>query len=148
MSTLSLFEITQSQLSQTPIIPGQLVFCNDTGNFYRDIENSRIPLSRDIVYVNTLPLAPLSDKIYFVKPNRLYIFDDIESDWVWLNEQFEPIISADSISSFPVIGQENCIYIDKSTNRTYRWGGIGLQYYCIGSDYNEIEKIIGGDSKP
>lgn len=36
MSFLSLTEISQSRLSDIPITNGQLIFCKDTGNFYKD----------------------------------------------------------------------------------------------------------------
>ena len=51
-----------------------------------------------------------------------------------------------SIYNFPSIGDKHKIYIDKSTNRTYRWDDENLKYYCIGSDINNIEIINGGNS--
>ena len=44
---------------------------------------------------------------------------------------------------FPSIGKENMIYIAKDENRAYRFDEKSLTYYCIGSDYNEIEVIQG-----
>lgn len=144
MATLSLCEVKQSQLSQTPIISGQLICCVDTGNFYRDINNTvRIPLGNDIIFVTSLPLAPISGKIYLLKPNKLYIYDD---DWLLINEQFEPIITKDDMYSFPSVGQTNCIYIARDENKTYRWDDTDFKYYCIGSDYKDIKVINGGSS--
>lgn len=56
------------------------------------------------------------------------------------------IQSYQSIYNFPNIGDENKIYIDTSTNRTYRWDDTSIKYYCIGSDYNNIDIINGGSS--
>lgn len=85
MANLSLCEIVQSQLSQTPIISGQLVCCTDTGNFYRDTQSNRISLSADIIVVNSLPLAPIANKIYLLIPDKIYVYDG--NDWNPLNEK-------------------------------------------------------------
>lgn len=144
MVTLSLREISQSQLSQTPIIPGQLICCSDTGNFYKDNTNgTRSSLGSSIIYVNSLPLAPISEKIYLLKPDKLYLYD---GDWIELNPKQETIVTKDTIYDFPSIGNENCIYIARTENKTYRWSEPDLLYYCIGSDYNNIEIINGGSS--
>lgn len=82
MSKLSLCEINQSQLDKTPIIDGQLVVCLDTGNTYRDSKTAHVKISSDLEVVSELPLAPLADKIYFLKPNSLYIYS--EGEWVSL----------------------------------------------------------------
>ena len=44
---------------------------------------------------------------------------------------------------FPSIGKENMIYVARDENRAYRFDEESLTYYCIGSDYNEIEVIQG-----
>lgn len=144
MALLSLCEINQSQLSQTPIISGQLVCCTDTGNFYKDnANNTRTPLGTDIICVTSLPLAPLSEKIYLLKPNKLYLFD---GEWFELNKKEETIIPKSSLLEFPSVGKENCIYIDTDKNKTYRWSSADTKYYCIGSDYTEIKVINGGSA--
>ena len=51
-----------------------------------------------------------------------------------------------SIYEFPGIGKEKILYIDLSTDTLYRWDDINVKYYCIGSDYNNIKVINGGDS--
>ena len=43
----------------------------------------------------------------------------------------------------PSIGKENMIYVARDENKTYRFNEDSLTYYCIGSDYNEIEVIQG-----
>lgn len=84
MANLSLCEISQSQLSDTPVIPGQLVCCLDTGNFYRDTDSGRLSLSSDLIVTASLPLAPLTNKLYLLKPDQLYIYD---GQWYQLNDQ-------------------------------------------------------------
>jgi hypothetical protein len=43
---------------------------------------------------------------------------------------------------FPSIGEEGKLYIAKDENKIYRFSETNYTYYCIGSDYNEIEEII------
>lgn len=44
---------------------------------------------------------------------------------------------------FPSIGRSDLMYVATDENRTYRFDEESLTYYCIGSDYNEIEVIQG-----
>ena len=48
---------------------------------------------------------------------------------------------------FPNTGTEAVLYIDTADNKTYRWSAGELKYYCVGSDYNEIEIINGGKAE-
>lgn len=75
MANLFLYEVAQSQLSKVDIVDGQIIVCTDTGNVYRDLTDSRIPLGSGITAVTSLPLAPISDKLYLLKPNKLYVYD-------------------------------------------------------------------------
>lgn len=54
------------------------------------------------------------------------------------------IVQKDSFLQFPVIGSEHSLYIDTTTNKTYRWSESELKYYVVGSDYDDI-KIINGN---
>lgn len=47
---------------------------------------------------------------------------------------------------FPNIGNPYTLYIATEENKSYRWDDTDLKYYCVGSDYNEIEIIYGGDA--
>lgn len=143
MATLALCEISQSQLSQTPIINGQLICCTDTGNIYRDLEQQRIILSENICMVSSLPLAPIANKVYLLRPDQLYIYDD---DWILLNAKPSSVFTANSIYDFPAIGDDTKIYISTLANKSYRWDNADLKYYCVGSDYNDINTINGGSS--
>lgn len=56
------------------------------------------------------------------------------------------IILKNNITEFPNIGNEKNVYIAKEENKTYRWDDENLKYYCIGSDYNDIKIINGGNA--
>lgn len=118
MAKLSLREVVQSQLNKTPVIDGQLIVCTDTGSTYRDIGTKRIQISKDLEIVSSLPLAPLSDKIYYLRPDKLYSY--VGGDWVLLNGDGNlndmiaklPVGSADATDGMYYIAQD-------SANDTY-----------------------------
>lgn len=84
MSILSLREINQSQLDTTPVIDGQLIVCLDTGNAYRDSKSAHVKIGSDLEVVGELPLAPLANKLYYLRPDKLYAYNG--GDWVLLND--------------------------------------------------------------
>ena len=84
MSKLSLLEIAQSQLDKTPVIDGQLIVCLDTGNAYRDTTTTHVKIGSDLEVVSDLPLAPLAEKIYYLKPDKLYAY--LGGNWTLLND--------------------------------------------------------------
>lgn len=98
MSNLSLREIAQSQLDSTPVIDGQLIVCLDTGNAYRDTATAHVKIGSDLEVVNDLPLAPLAEKIYYLKPDKLYVF--LGGNWTLLNDK--TIDLDESIAKLPV----------------------------------------------
>lgn len=51
-----------------------------------------------------------------------------------------------STLAFPSVGKIDMIYIDMSTNKSYRWDLDNSNYYIIGSDYTDIKVISGGDA--
>lgn len=85
MSKLSLREIAQSQLDSTPVIDGQLIVCLDTGNAYRDTATAHVKIGSDLEVVSDLPLAPLAGKLYYLKPDKLYVF--LGGNWTLLNDK-------------------------------------------------------------
>ncbi|MEF9983686.1 MAG: hypothetical protein RR806_03110 [Oscillospiraceae bacterium] len=56
----------------------------------------------------------------------------------------EIIIQYDNIYQFPNLGNKSKLYIDKSSNKSYRWNDTDSKYYIIGSDYTDIKIINGG----
>lgn len=89
----------------------------------------------------------------FLKKSK-EIFSDIDhthitSDIVGLQDvlsTFSEKNTYDGIKNFPTIGKPGNIYIDTLTNKSYRWDDDNLKYYCIGSDYSEINLISCGDA--
>ena len=98
MSNLSLREIAQSQLDSTPVIDGQLIVCLDTGNAYRDTATAHVKIGSDLEVVSDLPLAPLAEKLYYLKPDKLYVF--LGGNWTLLNDK--TIDLDESIAKLPV----------------------------------------------
>lgn len=56
----------------------------------------------------------------------------------------DTILVFPSSLQFPTIGKEGSIYIDTQTNKSYRWDDTNIKYYCIGSDYEDIQIINCG----
>jgi hypothetical protein len=47
---------------------------------------------------------------------------------------------------FPNSGNEGVLYTDIVENKTYRWDSGQLKYYCVGSNYEDIKIINGGNA--
>ena len=50
---------------------------------------------------------------------------------------------------FPVVpnsGWESDIFLDTTNNKIYRWDTTDMKYFCIGSNYDDIEIINGGSA--
>lgn len=56
------------------------------------------------------------------------------------------IVQTDTYLEFPNIGNENILYIDRSSDTLYRWDDKGNKYYIVGFNYQNIIKISGGNS--
>lgn len=56
------------------------------------------------------------------------------------------LVSRNSHTEFPSIGSEDTLYIDKSENKLYRWDAQSLKYEVVGTNYNDITIINGGNS--
>lgn len=57
-------------------------------------------------------------------------------------QSLEFILEYDSSLLFPTIGKENSLYVDKSSDKIYRWDDTNLKYYSL-NDYENIEIIDG-----
>lgn len=71
MARLSLYECSKENLPRVPITDGQLVVCIDTGDFYRDTSDNRIPLGTSVITTSVLPLSPIQNKLYLVNGTEL-----------------------------------------------------------------------------
>lgn len=47
---------------------------------------------------------------------------------------------------FPSIGDPKILYIDAAANKSYRWDDDNLKYFVVGSDYEQIKIIDGGNA--
>lgn len=92
MAKLSLFEVDNSRLNDVTKVDGQIIVVSDTGCVYKDTNNgdiiNRAPIGNDVIAVEELPLAPIPNKIYFLKPDKLYTYD---TEWVCITN-FEGVI--------------------------------------------------------
>lgn len=85
MAKISLLETTEAKLTSTPIVSGQIIITTDTKNIYRDLSSVRIPIGKDLLIVDELPISPISDKLYLLKPNQLYYYNSSAHEWILLN---------------------------------------------------------------
>lgn len=56
------------------------------------------------------------------------------------------VVQFNSKFEFPNVGDSQLLYIDISANKSYRWDSDTMQYYCVASDYNDINVIDSGDA--
>lgn len=148
LNILKVISTTDSKVNSLNISNGQLIFVKDTHRILLDINNKRTSYEQ-IITINTdseriALLAPI-DGFYFVLDTA--ILWRYSGEWIQITSQpTNHVVQMDSVTSFPLTGNENLIYIDKSENATYRWDNEGLKYYCIGRDYKQVEIINGGSA--
>lgn len=102
---ITFYEVTaESILKTTPIQPGALYWCIDTGKVFLDSEtqNTRIEMSNNSIFLDTEVqresiLAPIPNKFYFIKENsKLYVYN--EKGWNCVS----PEITWDIIKNNPI----------------------------------------------
>lgn len=74
--------------------------------------------------------------------NNIVIKGNLELNELGISE----VIFKEYSTQFPNIGSNKNIYIAEKENKTYRWDENNLKYYIIGSDYNDIKVINGGNA--
>lgn len=74
--------------------------------------------------------------------NTLDVESELESIYPSALETKAEVITRDTHFDFPNVGDARNIYVASLENRTYRYDVDLGKYYCIGSNYDEIEKII------
>lgn len=82
--------------------------------------------------------------IKLIDIENLSIYDEKIKDYIKSKAKEsseEIIVSKDSFLNFPVTGNSDCLYIDTTTNKAYRWSEDETKYYCIGSDWTGIQLI-------
>lgn len=144
---LSAVITTDGKLSSLEKKDGQLIFIKDQRtialdfNGIRTVYSSVIPVSTDAERESIL--APIHGLFYYViKTNCLWQYD---GGWIQITSPPKDIIyKCDTFEQLPSVGNETTLYILKDENKTYRWDDIDVEYYCVGSDYNDIKTINGG----
>ena len=58
----------------------------------------------------------------------------------------EPVVFVDALAELPAVGIPDRVYVCRSSNQSYRWDDTETRYRIIGSDYNEIDVINGGEA--
>lgn len=127
---------------------------NFTVSLYGFTDSKRITSNEVMVPVkgkpynaNNIPSPPPTPTDYeaYVELVNKYK-EESDAQYNELKETKAEVITTDSIYKFPNVGNKNNLYVDYSTNTTYRWDETELKYYCVGSDYREIEIIRGGNA--
>lgn len=138
-----------SRLSELPIKNYQLIFVKDKHTIALDFNGKRTTYSQVITLQTDSErqaiVAPIQGLFYFVlETSCLWNYD---SGWKQITAPpKETVMKAETIQDFPVMGNETCLYIAKKENKLYRWDDESIRYYCVGSDYNDIEIINGGNA--
>lgn len=68
------------------------------------------------------------------------------SEEEWLNDIIVHYKLYNNNYEFPNIGELGFLYIDKQFNKVYRWDIENRKYYCVGSDFTQINVISGGNA--
>lgn len=55
------------------------------------------------------------------------------------------VINKTSSAVFPKTGNESCLYVDMSENKVYRWDNESKTYIVVGSNYDDMNIIDGGE---
>lgn len=137
---LTLYQGTQSEIEASAVVEGSLTVATDSGNFYYGTADGRILLGSSVTTVSALPLAPITNRLYLCQ-GKLWLYN---GDWICINQGTQFVVSVSTISEFPNVGNEACVYIATSENRAYRWDDTAVKYYCVGSDWRDIQMITGG----
>ena len=152
MALLNIFRGTDAEVSSRPVSDGALLFATDTKKIYLDKGSSRIEMTfkQDLSdYVTDSELAELlagkadtvhthdaadvatgtfdaeriptitDDKIASVSAEK--ITGTIPSEN--LPSYVDDVVEAENYAALPPTGEAGKIYVDKETNKTYRWGG-------------------------
>lgn len=107
-----------------------------------------IPVKKQLYNANNIPTPSPTPTDYeaYVELVRKYK-EESDAQYNELKDTKAEVITTDSLYKFPNVGNTRDLYVDSSTNRIYRWSDTDLKYYCVGSDYSEIDIISGGKAR-
>lgn len=91
LPTFKEIEELQCPVDSIPLVEGQIIFCSDTGNMYKDTR-ARTKLSKDIIILNNLTalnniLDPLPEKLYIVLEDGSIYTRNVNS-WLKLGKDY------------------------------------------------------------
>lgn len=81
----------------------------------------------------------------YLDEDGLQLYDDMIKKVI--SNQSKNIVQKTSYLLFPSVGDSNLLYIDTENNAAYRWDETKLKYFCINSNYHDIDIISGGTSE-
>ena len=148
--------ITVPIVENVCLVPWEVIESpNFTVSLYGFTDNKRITSNEVMIPVKSkpynaenIPSPPPTPTDYeaYVKLVNEYK-EQADAQYQELKDTKTETITKETAIEFPNIGSEKNIYIETSTNRTYRWSDTDLKYYCVGSDYSEIDIISGGKAR-
>lgn len=104
------------------------IFSDENDYFFDGLLNTRIPINTG----------------YVIWDGATDFSDYVSIELVTSYEK--PVLQFSSAFEFPNIGSTYTLYVDRGANKAYRWDAENRQYYCIASDYNDIEIIDSGNA--
>ena len=119
MALFKPYRILHSQLNSLPIVEGQLIFVIDTKKIYLDINSQRIPFGEGTIDTDSVVTQDQVGAAGGVAP--LNSSGQIDSSY--LPGYVDDVIEYAGSSARPATGETGKIYVDTTTNKTYRWGG-------------------------
>ena len=152
MALLNIFRGTDAEVSSRPVSDGALLFATDTKKIYLDKGSSRIEMTfkQDLSdYVTDSELAGLlagkadtvhthdaadvatgtfdAERIPTITDDKIASVSAEKITGTIPNENLpsyvDDVVEVDNYAALPPTGEAGKIYVDKETNKTYRWGG-------------------------
>lgn len=119
MALFKPYRILHSQLNSLPIVEGQLIFVIDTKKIYLDVNSERIVFGEMEIDTDSVVTQDQVGAANGVAP--LNSSGQIDSSY--LPGYVDDVIEYAGSSARPATGESGKIYVDTTTNKTYRWGG-------------------------
>lgn len=119
MALFKPYRILHSQLNSLPIVEGQLIFVIDTKKIYLDVNSQRIAFGNMEIDTSSVVTQDQIGVAGGVAP--LNTSGQIDSSY--LPGYVDDVIEYAGSSARPATGETGKIYVDTTTNKTYRWGG-------------------------
>lgn len=139
----------EDKIAVTYIAPEEVTQQEDVDmqlSFEREVDNKAIVWQSTIFHVTFDKQIDISSYVTKYYPDILVDFEERITALEKANKGDE-VLSFASIYDFPNIGKTATIYVDESENRLYRFDTVANTYYCVGSNWEDIEKIDCGNAE-